>query len=61
MKNVYYLINTSSWTCLETNTLMSERDVSAKNAGYMHANSSLRWYHSNELTHLPIAWTPKES
>lgn len=57
MKPTYYLIDTSSWICLTINTTMSDKDVAAKNAGYMHANDTLRWYHGNEISHLPIVWT----
>ena len=43
-------------------TVMSDSDVAAKNAGYMHNNSSLRWYVREELEQSPgfgrsIKWT----
>jgi hypothetical protein len=63
MKKIYYLIDTSNWICAETSSVMSESDVAAKNAGYMHNNSSLRWYAREELERssksLPIVWEIK--
>lgn len=62
MKKIYYLINTDNWSCSEMSAVMSDSDVAAKNAGYMHNNSSLRWYAREELEQSPgfgrsIKWT----
>lgn len=59
MKNTYYLIDTSNWTLRESSGILSQADADAKNAGYMHSNSPLRWYHGDMLKSLPIKWTPK--
>jgi hypothetical protein len=36
---------------------MDKSDIDAKNQGYMHSQSSLRWYLADEIKHLPLEWT----
>jgi hypothetical protein len=53
----YYLIDTNIWRIIQINSTMNKGDVAAKNQGYMHSNSTLRWYEDDEIRHLPLDWT----
>jgi hypothetical protein len=57
----YYLIDTSTWKIIQTNSTMSDSDIDAKNQGYMFSNSSLKWYKSEETKFLPIIWSEAET
>jgi len=53
----YYLIDTNNWRLIQINSTMDKSDIDAKNQGYMHSQSSLRWYLADEIKHLPLEWT----
>jgi hypothetical protein len=57
----YYLIDTSTWKIIQTNSTMSDSDIDAKNQGYLFSNSPLKWYKSEETKFLPIIWSEAET
>ena len=57
MTTIYYLVNTSTWKVIETSKTMSISDANAKNQGYLHSNSPLKWFSSKEIELLPIVWS----
>jgi hypothetical protein len=57
MTTIYYLIDTSTWKVVETSKNLGVSDANAKNQGYLHSNSPLKWFSSKEIELLPIVWS----
>ena len=55
--STYYLVDTNNWRIVQINSTMDKSDNNAKNQGYMHSQSPLRWYEAEDIKHLPLEWT----